>query len=122
MFVPPGPALPLVKSNRARLIAVSGRSRAPTLPDTPTVAESGGPDYSVDNWYAIFMPIGTPPEIVARLADEVAQSLKSPDLISSLTVQGAAPAVMNQTQFTDYVKAEVEKWGRVVKATGVKAD
>lgn len=122
MFSPPPPALGLVKSNRARLLAVSGKSRASTLPDVPTVNEALNVDYTVDNWYGIFMPIGTPPEVVRRMADEVAQSLKSPDVVNSLGVQGAAPGAMSQSQFADYVKSEVQKWGGLVKSTGAKID
>lgn len=122
MFAPPPPALGLVKSNRARLLAVSGRSRASTLPDVPTINEALNVDYTVDNWYGIFMPVGTPPEIVRRMADEVAQSLKSPDVLNSLGVQGAAPGSMTQGQFADYVKSEVQKWGGLVKSTGAKVD
>lgn len=122
MFVPPPPALGLVKANRIKLLAVTGKTRAPTLPDTPTVAEGGGPDYSVDNWYGIFMPVGTPREIVARMADEIAQGLKASDLVNTLAAQGAAPGTMSSAQFANYVKSEVEKWGKVVKASGAKAD
>ena len=122
MFVPPPPALGLVKANRAKLLAVSGKARIATLPDTPTVAEAGGPAYSVDNWYGIFVPVGTPQEVVARLIEEIAQSLKAPELVSTLAAQGAAPSGMAGAAFVDYVKSEVEKWGKVVKATGAKAD
>lgn len=122
MFVPPPPALGLVKANRARLLAVSGKTRDSTLPDVPTVAEALNLDYTVDNWYGIFMPAGTPNELVTRLADEVAQSLKSPDVISTLAVQGASPGTMSPAQFGTYVKSEVKKWGALVKATGAKAD
>lgn len=122
MFAPPPPALGLVKSNRAKLIAVSGRSRSSTLPDIPTVAESLKVDYTVDNWYGLFMPVGTPKEIVSRLAEEVSQSLKSPDVVNTLAVQGASPGAMDTAQFGEYVKTEVKKWGELVRLTGAKAD
>ncbi|HEY4068267.1 MAG TPA: tripartite tricarboxylate transporter substrate binding protein [Burkholderiaceae bacterium] len=122
MFLPPPPAIALVKGNHARLIAVSGKTRAPGLPDTPTVAESGLPDYNVDNWYGIFMPVGTPQAVVARMADEVARALKVPDTVGMLASQGAAPGAMSTPQFSDYVKAEVAKWSKVVKSSGAKAE
>jgi tripartite-type tricarboxylate transporter receptor subunit TctC len=122
MFSPPPPALGLVKSNRAKLIAVSGKVRTPTLPDVPTVAEGVKVEYEVDNWYGIFVPVGTPKEVVAKLSGEIAQALKAPELIATLALQGAAPGAMNTPRFTEYVKAEVEKWGKVVKATGAKID
>jgi tripartite-type tricarboxylate transporter receptor subunit TctC len=122
MFVPPPPVMGLVKAGRVKLLAVSSRSRAPILPDTPTVMEAGGPDYVVDNWYGIFLPAGTPRDIVTRLGSEIARSLEAPDLISTLAAQGAAPGAMAAGPFADYVKSEVEKWTRVVRASGAKAD
>ena len=122
MFVPPPPVMGLVKAGRVRLLAVSSRNRAPILPDTPTVMEAAGPEYVVDNWYGIFLPAGTPREIVTRLGSEIARSLEAPDLISTLAAQGAAPGAMAAAPFADYVKSEVEKWTRVVKASGAKAD
>lgn len=122
MFSTPPPALGLVKGNRARLLAVSGKARMSTLPDIPTVNEALNIDYNVDNWYGIFVPAGTPPDIVHRLADEVAQSVASSDVVSALGAQGVSPGAMSQQQFADYVRAEVLKWGGLVKATGAKAD
>jgi tripartite-type tricarboxylate transporter receptor subunit TctC len=122
MFVPPPPAIALVKANHARLVAVSGKTRATSLPDTPTIAEAGVPDYSVDNWYGIFMPVGTPKAVVARLAEEIVRALKASDTISLLASQGAAPGTMSTPQFADYVRSEVDKWGKVVKASGAKAE
>jgi tripartite-type tricarboxylate transporter receptor subunit TctC len=122
MFGPSPPALALVKSNRVKLLAVSGRKRTPTLPNTPTVSEGGGPEYNVDNWYGIFLPVGTPKEIVAKLVDEIGAALKSPDTIATLAAQGAEPGTLVTAQFGDYVRSEVDKWGRLVKTTGAKAE
>lgn len=122
MFSVPPPALGLVKSGKAKVLAVSGRSRSATFPDVPTVLEATRIDYVVDNWYGIFAPVGTPREVVARLADEVSQSLKSPDVVTSLGLQGAAPGTLVGAPFGDYVKAEVDKWGKLVKSTGAKID
>lgn len=122
MFSPPAPALALVKSNRAKLIAVSGKTRSLTLPDVPTVTEAIKVDYEVDNWYGIFLPVGTPKEVVEKLASEISQALKSPELVKTLALQGATPGDMDRSQFTAYVKSEVDKWGKLVKATGAKID
>ncbi|HEY0201981.1 MAG TPA: tripartite tricarboxylate transporter substrate binding protein [Burkholderiaceae bacterium] len=122
MFSPPPPALNLVKGNLAKVIAVSGRTRTPTLPNVPTVMEALNINYAVDNWYGIFVPVGTPSEIVSRLAGEIAQSVGSPEVVSTLAVQGAAPGTMSTEEFREYVKSEVGKWGAVVKATGAKMD
>jgi len=122
MFVPPPPVLGLAKSGRVKLLAVSGKTRAVSLPDVPTVMETGTPGYTVDNWYGVFTPRGTPAPIVDKLSAAVAQALKQPDVIEALAAQGAAPATLDRAQFTGYVKSEVAKWGGVVRSSGAKLD
>jgi tripartite-type tricarboxylate transporter receptor subunit TctC len=115
-------AMAFIRANRVKPIAVSTQTRAATLPEAPTVAESGVPGYDVEYWYGTFAPAATPKNIVTRLYEEIAQSLKQQDMINSLANQGAAPGTLTQQQFADFVKAETAKWGKVVKASGVKAD
>ena len=115
-------AMAFIKINRVRPIAVSTKTRAASLPDVPTVMESGVPGYDVEYWYGIFAPAATPKEPLARLADEIAQSLKQQDTINGLANQGATPGNLAPAQFADFVKAEVGKWGKVVRASGAKAD
>ncbi len=87
-----------------------------------TGIESGMTEYDVEYWFGLFVPAATPKEIVARLYDETAQSLKQKDVVTNLANQGATPGNLSQPQFTDFVKSEVEKWGKIVKASGAKAD
>jgi len=115
-------AMAFIKAGRVRPIAVSTKARASSLPDVPTVIESGVAGYDVEYWYGTFVPAATPKELVARLADEIAQSLKAPDAIANLANQGATPGTLTQPQFADFVKAEAAKWGKVVKTSGAKAD
>ncbi len=115
-------AMAFIKSNRVKPIAVSGRTRAESLPQIPTVIESGVPGYEVEYWYGIFAPAATPRDALMRLGDEIAASLKQPDMITNLANQGAAPGRLTPTQFADFVKAEVAKWGGVVKSSGARAD
>jgi tripartite-type tricarboxylate transporter receptor subunit TctC len=122
MFVPPPPALALVKANRARLLAVSGRTRLPSLADVPTVAESVKPEYVVDNWSGLFVPAGTPQDIVDRLAGELAQVLRSPEFAGALAPQGLLPGTMARAEFAGFVRDEARKWGDVVRAAGVKVE
>jgi tripartite-type tricarboxylate transporter receptor subunit TctC len=103
-------------------IAVSAKTRVATLPAVPTVMESGVPGYDVEYWYGIFVPAATPKDAVTRLADEIAQSLKQQDVVNNLANQGASPGALTQGQFAEFVKAEAAKWGKVVKASGAKAD
>jgi tripartite-type tricarboxylate transporter receptor subunit TctC len=115
-------AVGLITSGRLKAIAVSTMKRSETLPQVPTVAESGIPGYDVVYWYGLFAPAATPREIINRLHNEVAQALKAPEVIASLNKQGAIPGAMTQAQFADFVRSEVAKWGKVVKSSGAKVD
>jgi len=115
-------AVGLISGGRLKAIAVSTVQRSETLPQVPTVAESGVPGYDVVYWYGLFAPAATPGEIVARLHNETAQALKAPEVIASLNKQGATPGSMSQARFADFVRSEVAKWGKVVKASGAKVD
>jgi tripartite-type tricarboxylate transporter receptor subunit TctC len=115
-------AVGLINSGRLKALAVSTVNRSETLAKVPTVIESGVPGYEVVYWYGMFVPAATPKEIVARLHNEIAQALHAPEVIESLGKQGATPGTMSQTQFADFVKSEVVKWGKVVKAAGAKVD
>jgi tripartite-type tricarboxylate transporter receptor subunit TctC len=115
-------AVALISSGRLKALAVSTANRSRTLAQVPTVMESGVPGYEVVYWYGLFAPAATPKEIVARLHNEIAQALRAPEVVSSLGKQGATPGAMSQPQFTDFVKSEVAKWSKVVKASGAKVD
>ena len=115
-------AMAFIRANRIKPIAVSTQTRAASLPEVPTVSASGVPGYDVEYWYGTFVPAATSRDIVARLSDEIAQSLKLQDVINNLANQGAAPGTLTQQQFADFVKTEVAKWGKVVKASGARAD
>lgn len=122
MFSTVPAAMALIKANRIRPIAVSTGSRAATLPDVPTVIESGITGYNVQFWYGVFVPAATPADIVNKLSEAVAQSAKDASVIESLAKQGVIASNTNRQQFADYVKAEVERWGKVVKESGAKVD
>lgn len=115
-------AMPLIKSARIKAIAVSTRARQPSLPEVPTVMESGVPQYDVEYWYGVFVPSATPKPVVMRLADEIAQSLRQKDVINNLANQGAVPGDSSQAQFAQFVQSEYVKWIKVVKSSGAKAD
>lgn len=115
-------AVGLINSGRLRALAVSTANRAETLSQVPTVMESGVPGYEVVYWYGLFVPAATSRETIARLHSEIAQALRTQDVIASLAKQGATPGAMSQAQFADFVKSEAAKWGKVVKASGAKVD
>lgn len=115
-------AVGLINSGRLKALAVSTANRSDTLAQVPTVMESGVPGYEVVYWYGLFVPAATSRETIARLHSEIAQALRTQDVIASLAKQGATPGAMSQAQFADFVKSEAAKWGKVVKASGAKVD
>jgi tripartite-type tricarboxylate transporter receptor subunit TctC len=116
------PALPHIKAGTLRALAVTTSARWPSLPDVPTVAESGLPGFNIENWQGIFVPAGTPPEIVAKLAHDIATVASEKEFADRLTAQGAAPATMSPADFTIFVRAENAKYGRLVKESGAKVE
>jgi tripartite-type tricarboxylate transporter receptor subunit TctC len=114
-------AAPHVKSGAVRGLAVTSAQRSSVLPDLPTVAESI-PGYEVSAWFGIFAPAGVPQPVVQRLNAEFVKALQQPDLRQRLASQGAEPLTSTPDEFAAYLRAEIDKWARVVKAAGMKAD
>ncbi|MFY3386120.1 Bug family tripartite tricarboxylate transporter substrate binding protein [Paracidovorax sp. MALMAid1276] len=118
-------AAPHIQSGKLRAIAVTSAQRLASMPDVPTVAESGVPelkDFQVQSWQAIFVPAGTPAPIVTRLHDEIRKILAQPDMQTRLKGFGMEPADLNTTQIAAFQKAEVDKWAQVIKAANIKVD
>ncbi len=115
-------AMPFVKAGRLKALAISSAKRIAKLPDLPTIAESGVPGYEASVWYGIAAPAKTPPEIVARLYKEGAAVLQDRATLDKMDASDFVPTVMNPEQFGAFVRSEIEKWGKVVKAIGAKID
>jgi tripartite-type tricarboxylate transporter receptor subunit TctC len=111
---------PLIKSGQLRPLGTGGAKRSPVLPDVPTIGETV-PGYVADNWWGIVAPAGTPPEITGRLHKAIADVLQSPDLKAQFDREGAQPLSMTAPEFADYIRREIDKWGRVVKESKIKA-
>jgi len=114
--------LPFVKSGKLRAIAVSSARRIAALPDVPTFAEAGIPGVEDETWIGIFLPAGTPPAIVQRINAAVNQALQNADMKEKLAALAFEPVGGTPQQFADYVKAEIVKWGKVVRAGNIKAE
>jgi tripartite-type tricarboxylate transporter receptor subunit TctC len=108
-----------VKDKRMKMLAVTTAKRMSLFPDVPTLAESGMPGFEVGAWQGIMAPAGTPRPVIDRLNAEIVKALHSPDVRAKLAVQGAEPLGSTPDEYAAYVKKELERWGRVVKATGV---
>jgi len=118
-------AAPHVQSGKLRAIAVTSASRLASMPDVPTVAESGLPglaNFEVLSWQAIFAPAGTPAPIVDRLHKEIGRILAEPEMQGKLKGFGMEPATMTTAQVAAFQRAEVAKWAQVIKAANIKAE
>jgi tripartite-type tricarboxylate transporter receptor subunit TctC len=114
--------LPHVKTGKLRALAVSSARRIATLPDVPTLAESGFPSLQDYLWVAIFVPTGTSATIVQKLNESVNRALRSADVVERLKANDLEPVGGSPQQTAEYVKAELIKWSRVVRETGAKPD
>jgi tripartite-type tricarboxylate transporter receptor subunit TctC len=115
-------ALPNVKGGRTRALAVTTKRRSPLLPDLPTIAESGLPDYDLEGWGGLVGPAGMPPEIADKLQSEIAAILGLPDVRERLGSLGADPSGMTSADFRRFIGTEAAKWRRIVVESGAKLD
>jgi tripartite-type tricarboxylate transporter receptor subunit TctC len=113
---------PHTKSGRLRALAVTGGQRSASLPDIPTIAESGVPGYEMLNWLGLFAPAGTPRAIVERLNTEALRTVRSAEVRERLNAAGAEPSPLPTAEFAAFVKKEIDKWGKVVAATGMTVE
>ncbi len=114
-------AVPQVKGGKVRALAVTSEQRLAQLPDVPTFAEAGYPDFKPQQWTGLFVPAGTPPAVVARIRSEFAKALKSPDVLARLQDLNAEPVMNTQAEFAAYLKRESETLGRLIKARHITA-
>ena len=114
--------LQFVKTGRVRLLAVTGKERLAVIPETPTMAEGGVPGFDSLNWNGIVGPARIPRDVVDRLNRELARAIKSPDVIEKVAAQGNFVIGDTPEQFGAYIRAESEKWARVVKQANIKVE
>ncbi|HEX7890473.1 MAG TPA: tripartite tricarboxylate transporter substrate binding protein [Ramlibacter sp.] len=115
-------AIAATASGKVRIIAVTSPQRVPQLPTVPTVAESGLPDYTVLTWYGVFTTGGTPAPVVKRLASEIGQVVKQPAVRDAIVKLGMEPAPSTPEEFAKVFQGDMERWGKMVRALGIKAD
>ena len=113
---------PFVESGRVRPLASTGASRAISMPNVPTMMESGIADFDLTNWYGLFAPAGTPREIVERLNAEARKAVASPELHDRLAKMGSAVVPGTPEQFAAFIRAEAPRAAEVVRRSGAKVD
>jgi tripartite-type tricarboxylate transporter receptor subunit TctC len=111
-----------VQSGKVRIIAVTSPKRAAALPNVPTVMESGLQGYEVETWYGVFTTGGTPAPVVQRLASEIGQVVSQPQVREAIARMGMEAAPAGADEFTRIVHQDMERWGKVVRAVGIKVD
>jgi tripartite-type tricarboxylate transporter receptor subunit TctC len=111
-----------VRAGNLRALAVTSAKRSPAIPDKPTLAESGLPDFEASSWFALFAPKGTPADVTSKLNQEVRKALETPDLQKRFADLGGEIRPMSPDELMAYVKAEHGKWAKVVKTSGAKVD
>jgi tripartite-type tricarboxylate transporter receptor subunit TctC len=117
-----GPLLPHIQEGKIRALAVTGNTRSPDFPQLPTMIESGYPDYVLSFWTGVVAPAGTPADVVARLNGAIGASLKAPSVTANLAKFNVEANISAPQEFATFIAGEAEKWGGIVRATGIKTE
>ncbi len=110
------------KSGRLRALATTGPKRSAAAPELPTITEAGVAGYEVGAWYGLLAPVGTPKPVVGKLSEELARIVRIPEVRASLLAQGSEPAGSTPEEYAKFLRAEIDKWARIAKASGMRAD
>jgi tripartite-type tricarboxylate transporter receptor subunit TctC len=111
-----------VKQGTLHAIAVTSAKRAGSFPTVPTIAENGFKDFDVNPWFGLFAPAKVPPQVVRKINADVADILRSKDVVEKFSAQGAEPYITDPQQFATVLRADILKWGQVVRASGASVD
>ncbi|MPZ54987.1 MAG: tripartite tricarboxylate transporter substrate binding protein [Rhizobiales bacterium] len=120
-FAPIPSAQQLGASGKVRPLAINSDKRVPQLPDVPTIAEAAVPGYKYESWFGVLAPAGTPPAILAKVSQDIATTLKMPDVSAKLIAQGSIPAPNTPSEFNAIVKSDTERYGTILRAAGLGA-
>lgn len=118
----PPPIVPQVKANKLRALGAARPNRSPLLPDVPTVSEAGLPGFEAGSWYGFLAPAGTPQPIIDKINAEMVKAIHSQELRDRFAAVGAEAVGTSPTEFAAFIRAELKKWEKVVRATGVKVE
>lgn len=114
--------LPYARGGRLRALGVSGPKRIAVLPDLPTIAQAGVPDFESTLWYGVLAPAGTPMPVINRLHATLTRALQSTDMRERFAAEGSDPVGSTPQEFHAFIKSEIERWAVVVKVAGMKAE
>jgi tripartite-type tricarboxylate transporter receptor subunit TctC len=114
-----GNAIPFIQSGQIRALAIATPKRVPQLPDVPTMTEAGMPEYKYDSWFAILAPAGTPAAIVKKINEDIATILKTPEMQARWQTLGAIPITSTPEQLDAIIRADADRYGKILQAAGV---
>jgi len=112
----------LIRSGKVRALGIASLQRSPQMPELPTISEQGLPGFEVNSWTGVAAPAKTPAAIVRRLHAEIVAVVNDADMKNFLLSQGAEPALLGPEEFRDYIKADIAKWAKVIKAAGIRIE
>ena len=112
--------LPQIQGGKLKPLGVASAARNPKLPDVPTLAELGFPDTQADNWYGLLAPARTPAAVIAKLNAAAVAAVNDPAIREKLVGSGAVPAPTSPAEFREFLRSELERWGRIVREKGIK--
>lgn len=118
-FAPIPSAEELRKDKKVNILAINSSKRMPQLPDTPTVAESGYPNYRYDSWFGVMAPAGTPKPILDKVSQDIAKALQMSDVKEKLETMGSFPAPTTPEQFDEVIKSDTERYGKILREAGI---
>ena len=122
MFLPAINAGPHIASGRLRPLAVTSRERLAAFPDLPTVSEAGVPGFESSQWYGVLSPAGTPREVLEILNASIRKIMRNPDMKAKMTADGLVAIGSTREEFAAHIRAEIDKWARVIRASGASVD
>jgi tripartite-type tricarboxylate transporter receptor subunit TctC len=122
MFVTASSAMTFIKNGRVKLLAVTSSKRLAAFPDTPTMAESGFPELTSGSWQGVFVPAGTPKEVVDKLYSALMETMKTPEVVQRLGNGGVDVVTSAPGEFAKFVQSETDRWGKAVKEAGATPD
>ena len=115
-------ARPMIDGKRVKVLGVTSKNRLPNMPDAPSLAEAGVPGFEMQSWQGVFAPAGTPKAVVDRLDKEIASVVAMPDVKEKLRNLGVEPDGRSSERFAEFQRAEIAKWGKVIKDAGIQAE
>ena len=115
-------ALPQVRAGKLRALAVTGAKRSPAVPDLPTMAEAGLPEFVVESWYGLMAPAGTPEPVIRKVRDDTLKVLATRELVEAFAKQGADVVTSTPAEFARTVASEKDRWAEVIRKSGAKID